>query len=66
MHSLKSFTGNECNRLLGRGSAFWQDESYDHWVRDDDELHRIIDYVESNPVKAGLVNKSTELSLLFY
>jgi hypothetical protein len=35
--------------------TFWQDESYDHCVRDDDELERIIHYVEDNPVKAGLV-----------
>ena len=54
MHSLKSFTGRECNRLLGREGAFWQEESYDHWVRDPDDLNRIIEYVESNPVKAGL------------
>jgi type I restriction enzyme R subunit len=54
MHSLKSYTANECNRLLGRRGAFWQDESYDHWVRNQDELQRIIEYVESNPVKAGL------------
>ena len=29
-------------------------ESYDHWVRDEDELERIIGYIEANPVKAGL------------
>ena len=40
--------------MLRRTGAFWQSESYDHWVRDDDELLRIIDYIENNPVKAGL------------
>ncbi|MEQ8787526.1 MAG: hypothetical protein RIC55_14575 [Pirellulaceae bacterium] len=54
MHSIKSFTGNCCNKLLGSDNEFWQAESYDHWVRDDDELLRIIDYVEQNPVVAGL------------
>ena len=54
MHSFKSFTANECNKLLGRTGQFWQDESYDHWVRDDEELQRIIQYVEQNPVKARL------------
>lgn len=33
---------------------FWQDDSYDHVVRDDQELLRIVEYVEQNPVKAGL------------
>jgi hypothetical protein len=35
--------------------AFWQDESFDHWVRSAEELQEAIDYVEDNPVKAGLV-----------
>jgi type I restriction enzyme R subunit len=55
MHTLKLRTALECNRLLHRFGAFWQDESYDHCVRDEDELERIIEYVEFNPVKAGLV-----------
>jgi putative transposase len=55
MHSLKLHTAIECNRLLGQRGKFWQEESYDHCARDDDELERIINYVEQNPVKAGLV-----------
>jgi len=60
MHSLKSFTGLQCNRLLGLSGTFWQDESYDHVVRDRDELFRIIGYIEQNPVKAGLVTDPLE------
>jgi putative transposase len=56
MHTLKRYTAGECNRKLGLSGAFWQDESYDHCVRDDDELDRIIEYVEFNPVKAGLAD----------
>ncbi len=41
--------------MLGRSGRFWQDESYDHWVRDDEELERIVDYIAANPVKADLV-----------
>ena len=58
LQSLKSYTGREANKLLGRtGEPFWQKESYDHWVRNDDELRRIRVYIEQNPVKAGLVTK---------
>ncbi|MGP8245213.1 MAG: REP-associated tyrosine transposase [Bryobacteraceae bacterium] len=54
--ALKGATAREANRILGRtGEAFWQAESYDHWVRDADEFERIVAYIESNPVKAGLV-----------
>jgi putative transposase len=35
---------------------FWQDESFDHWVRSAQEFDRIRSYIESNPVSAGLVN----------
>ena len=55
IHSANRHTALECNRIRGSAGAFWQHESYDHWVRDAEELERIIRYVEGNPVKAGLV-----------
>ena len=55
LHSLRSYTANEANKVLGRTEKFWQGEAYDHWVRDDGELQRIIRYVENDPVRAGLV-----------
>ena len=57
MHSLKSYTAMKANKILGRSSTFWQEESYDHWVRDEDELERIVNYIAANPVKAGLVQE---------
>ena len=59
MHSIKRFTARECNQLMNVKGAFWQQESYDHWVRDLDELERIIHYVEHNPVKANLTPDAT-------
>jgi len=55
MHSLKSYTANVANRLLKRSGQLWQHESYDHWVRDEAELERIVYYIRANPVAAGLV-----------
>ena len=56
LQSLKGFTAREANRMLGRtGEPFWQAESYDHWVRDEKEHARVTAYIETNPVKAGLV-----------
>jgi len=55
MHSLKSYTANEANKILKRSGAFWETESYDHVIRDEKEYHRVIAYVLNNPVKAGLV-----------
>lgn len=42
-HSIQSFTGNQCNKILGRSGAFWQSETFDHYARNDDELLRIIE-----------------------
>jgi putative DNA methylase len=54
--SLKGYTARMANKLLKRtGQTFWQDESYDHWVRDEAELERIVTYVEWDPVRNGLV-----------
>ncbi len=56
MHSFKLHTALEANKILGRDGAFWQHENYDHYVRDEGELERIIKYVIYNPVKAGLTD----------
>jgi type I restriction enzyme R subunit len=55
VHSLNRHTAAICNELLGKQGTFWQHEPYDHWIRDAEELERIILYIEGNPVKAGLV-----------
>jgi REP element-mobilizing transposase RayT len=55
--AIKGFTARVANRILGRtGKKFWQDESFDHAVRSEDEFYRIVRYIERNPVKAGLVD----------
>jgi putative transposase len=55
MQSLKGYTAHEANKILNRTGQFWEEESYDHEVRNDEELSRIVKYVLNNPVKAGLV-----------
>jgi hypothetical protein len=54
--SLKGITAKRANAVLGlTGIPFWQDESYDHVVRNEREFERIRNYIEGNPVRAGLV-----------
>jgi type I restriction enzyme R subunit len=60
VYSINRYTATVCNRLVGRKGSFWQTESYDHWVRDAEEMERIIRYIEDNPVKARLVQQSHE------
>lgn len=54
---IKGSTARECNKILNRSGSFWQQESYDHVVRDHIELLRIVEYVINNPVKASLCEK---------
>jgi REP element-mobilizing transposase RayT len=55
LHSWKSFTAHEINKLLPEKAVpFWQRESYDHLIRDEDELGRCCQYTLMNPVNAGL------------
>jgi putative transposase len=59
--SIKGYTARECNKVLKlTGRTFWQEESFDHVVRNEDEFYRIKAYIERNPVKAGLCNTPEE------
>src|SRR5205807_5531025 len=37
------------------GQPFWQDESFDRYLRRSSQIERTIDYIENNPVSARLV-----------
>jgi REP element-mobilizing transposase RayT len=55
LHSWKSFTAHEINKLLPEKVVpFWQSESYDHLVRDDEDMQRCCHYTWMNPVNASL------------
>ena len=61
LQKLKGATARQANRLLSRtGTCFWQEESYDHLVRNTLELGRIENYIIQNPVQAGLVRSAEE------
>jgi REP element-mobilizing transposase RayT len=54
MHSLKSYTAGEANKLLRRQGALWQEEYFDRYIRDAKHYAQTVAYIEANPVKAGL------------
>lgn len=54
LHSIKSFTANRINERLQRSGVLWQRESYDHIVRDREQLHAYQAYIAANPAKAKL------------
>jgi REP element-mobilizing transposase RayT len=58
LHSWKSFTAKEANRLLPRRGEFWQQDYFDRTIRNSEEFARMVRYVAENPLKAGLMNWS--------
>jgi len=56
VHSWKSFSALMANRVLQRRGKFWQREYFDHLVRSEGSLAKILHYVKENPRRAGLRN----------
>jgi len=55
VRSWKTFTARRANAMLGRTGAFWYEDYFDRFMRDEDHFSRTVHYVEENPVKAELV-----------
>jgi hypothetical protein len=53
----KSYTAHTANQILGRSGDFWFREYHDRFIRDDRHFRNTVNYIERNPVKAGLVDR---------
>jgi len=53
--SWKRFTARAANRVLGRRGDFWQVDYWDRFVRNEEHFFAAVNYIDLNPVKAGLV-----------
>ena len=54
MHSIKSYTAHEVNKLLSRSGQLWAYESFDRYIRNEAHRSNVVRYIEMNPVKARL------------
>jgi primosomal protein N' (replication factor Y) len=53
LHSWKSYTASELNRLNDAKGAVWQKESFDHIVRNEKQMARIRKYIQDHPKNSG-------------
>ena len=53
----KSFTSHEANKILQKSGRFWQVDYFDRYIRDYEHFEKTVNYIENNPVKAGLCEK---------
>jgi REP element-mobilizing transposase RayT len=56
VHSWKSYSAKEANRILGRTGRFWFREYFDRYIRDERHFANAVRYIHHNPVNAGLVD----------
>jgi len=55
LQGIKGFSSMQVNKILQRKGAFWQDESFDHVIRNEEDWLDKFNYIHNNPVMAGLV-----------
>ena len=60
LHSHKSYTAHEANRILGRTGKLWIDDYFDRYTRNEKHFYKTIEYIENNPVKAGLCERPSD------
>ena len=55
LHSINSFSSKEITKNFGFRSPVWQEGFFDHAIRHQESLERHINYIQENPLRAGLV-----------
>lgn len=55
MRDLKSHASYEINKLLNKKSGFWQENFYEHAIRNEQDFTEKMNYIHNNPVKANFV-----------
>ncbi len=59
LQAMKTHTAKEANRILGKTGTFWQEEYYDHIVRDGEDLKHQVGYILRNPEKGRVSGEWT-------
>jgi len=65
LHTAKSYTANEINKAMGRAGPLWQDERFDHIIRNPASFEEKWHYIRQNPCKAGLAGRPTDYPWLY-
>ncbi len=54
IHSWKSYSAHKINKTLGQSGAVWHADYFDRYIRNEEHFSSALNYIEENPVKAGL------------
>jgi primosomal protein N' (replication factor Y) len=65
LHSIKSFSAHEVNKVMKRSGPVWTDESFDRLIRSEADLHKTWDYIWNNPRTIGLVGPTEDYTYIW-
>lgn len=57
VNRLKSASGRQVNRLLGKQGPLWHKAFHDHALRAEEDLRKTARYMVANPLRAGLAQE---------
>ncbi len=60
LHSLKSYTAHEVNKVTGRSGPVWEAESFDRLIRSQEDLEEKFGYIVENPWREKLVEQGDD------
>jgi len=60
MNGIKGASAHSVNKLLQRTGPVWQNESFDHILRRDENVEAKVDYICQNPVRKRLVARDCD------
>ncbi|MGD0866531.1 MAG: transposase [Rhizomicrobium sp.] len=60
VHAWKSYTVKAINKRRGSKGTIWAADYFDRYIRDAEHNEAAVYYIESNPVKAGLVGRAED------
>ena len=66
MGRVKGASSREVNLLLGRYGSLWQQENFDHELRQAESLLQKAEYIRQNPVRKGLVERAEDYPWLWW
>ncbi|MDD3888193.1 MAG: transposase [Patescibacteria group bacterium] len=56
MFRIKGSSAYYINKSLNKNGKFWEDNYYDHIIRDEKDFEKHFNYIHNNPVKHGLAS----------
>jgi len=65
LKGIKGASARRVNQLLGSCGPLWQEESFDHVIRNEESLQQKIAYIQHNPVRRGLARVPAEYPWLW-